>query len=855
MHCKFTTTFAVDGDYSTRPQFHHLRALDGPVLQMEAQQGPDPMEPLFSRRSGIEVDAAPRLVMLDREQMGMTANENVRPVLVQSTPDSFGISPRPPSDMGHPDPAPRTLDVLVLGKIPADQLVIDVAVDGDKGLQFRQCIGDPEISNVTGMPDFIAGGEVMQNAVIHVAVRITDQPDVHVGNFAHVMRLAPSCRSSNSPDMNRLFQILFLLCPLLLAPQVSAFGQPGARLHSDNKKAIKLYRRAMDMSRAYMVEEEGREQSREEVEAHLIKALELDPEFAEAERVLAALRFDAGRFEEARDYYAHYLERWGGDWIRDHLAWAEAARHALDPAGMKRAMVAMQAIPGVMEGPDLERISGVVKDAEFMGTALMHPVSAIAEALPAPVSTLEDEYFPSVWLAGEALVFTRRVLDARWQQGQEDLFVARRSSTGWGQPQPLYGLNTLDNEGAASLSGDGMSIVFTMCREADRPGQGAHKGSCDLYSAYRFDNTWSRPENLGAVNSTAWESQPCLSPDAGQLYFTRGAGRPGSRKYDLFTARRNGDGTWSAPFRMGGAVNSKGKEMRPFIHPDGRHLYFASDGRTGMGGMDLFVSTLDDQGRWGEPVNLGWPINTPDDETGLVVASDGVTAYFSREIEGQLDLHVLTLPVSVAADPTAAMEGRLTNPDGRPLAQGRITLLDRSTGAPFAEALAAADGTYHLPVPLDRPFAVLAEAPGHLFQSERIEAGTITGRKTLDFELQPLQVGEEVVLRNVFFESGSAALSGESQAELGRVGQWLSAQPAVRMEVGGHTDDVGSAADNLLLSEARSRAVRDVLLSAGAREEQLVSKGYGQSQPAVEGMTEEARRQNRRTTLRVLGLD
>lgn len=201
------------------------------------------------------------------------------------------------------------------------------------------------------------------------------------------------------------------------------------------------------------------------------------------------------------------------------------------------------------------------------------------------------------------------------------------------------------------------------------------------------------------------------------------------------------------------------------------------------------------------------------------------------------------------------MEGRLTNPGGRPLAQGRITLLDRSTGAPFAEALAAADGTYHLPVPLDRPFAVLAEAPGHLFQSERIEAGTITGRKTLDFELQPLQVGEEVVLRNVFFESGSAALSGESQAELGRVGQWLSAQPAVRMEVGGHTDDVGSAADNLLLSEARSRAVRDVLLSAGAREEQLVSKGYGQSQPAVEGMTEEARRQNRRTTLRVLGLD
>ncbi len=855
MHGKFTTTFAVDRDYSARPQFHHLRIPDRTTAQIEPEQGAHAVETLLPGGSGIEVDPAPALVGFDHQDMRMSAHEDVRAMLGQPTPDSLGITAWAPPDVGHPNDAAFPLEVLMFREIPAYELVVDVAMHREERSLFGEGVCHPEMSDVACMPDFITSRKVMQDSVIDVSMGVTEQTDAHGGKFAQVMRLAPSWRSTSSPFMKPMFPLLRLLFLLFVAPMASVFGQPDARLHTESKKAIKLYRRAMEISREAMVSPEGRDQARGEVEDDLLKALELDPGFAEAERVLAALRFDEGRFRESRDHYAHYLAHAGEDWIRDHLAWAEAARHALDPEGMKEAMVRMRAIPGVMEGPDVELMERIAKDAEFMAEALKSPVAPNAEALPAPVSTLEDEYFPSIWLAGEALVFTRRVTDPRWDQGQEDLFVTRKSSEGWGHPQPLQGLNTLDNEGAASLSGDGRSIVFTTCREADRPGQGAHRGSCDLYSAYRFENTWSSPENLGPVNSSAWESQPCLSPDARQLYFTRGAGRAGSRKYDLFTARRKEDGTWGDPFRMGGGVNSSGKEMRPFIHPDGRHLYFASDGRTGMGGMDLFVCTLDAEGRWGMPVNLGWPINTPDDETGLVVASDGVTAYFSREVEGQLDLHVLTLPAPVAADPTAAMEGRLTNSAGRPLAQGRITLLDRATGVPFAEALATTDGTYHVPVPLDRPFAVMAEAPGHLFQSERIETGTLTERTERNFRLEPMGTGLEVVLQNVFFSSGSAELGEESLAELQRVGQWLAAQPGVRMEVGGHTDDVGAAADNLALSDERAARVLEVLLSAGAARSQLTSKGYGQSQPAVDGTTDGARQQNRRTTLRVIEVD
>lgn len=643
----------------------------------------------------------------------------------------------------------------------------------------------------------------------------------------------------------------FLLLLVSVGPHW-VLAQPGTRFHTESKKAIKLYRRAMEASRAAMVPGTDTEGYLEQVQEDLTKALEIDPDFAEAERVVAAMSFDRGDFSAARDHYAHYLTRYGADWIRDHFSWAEAARFDLDPAGMKKAMSAMTQIPGVAEGPDLDAVEAVLKDAEFMSEALAHPVPLNSRPLPAPVSSNEDEYFPSVWLAGEALVFTRRLEDARWRQGQEDMFVTRRDGDGWTVPQPLRGLNTLNNEGAAALSGDGMTICFTVCRDADRNGEGPHKGSCDLYLAQREGQAWGKPQNLSSVNTAGWESQPCLSPDGQQLFFTRGSGRSGSRKYDLFTARRNPEGAWGTAYRMGGEVNSNGKEMRPFIHPDGQHFYFASDGRAGMGGMDLFVCSMKENGKWGSPMNLGWPINTPEDESGLVVSSDGVTGFFSRSIDGQLDLHELTLPLEVAAKATAAMEGQLESTAGVPLQDARIRLLESDSGTPFAEAIASADGRYHVPVPLDRSFVVMAEAAGHMLVSERIEPGQWQGRLVRDFALDPLKVGSEAVLRNVFFESGSAALDPASNVELERVGLWLSAHSNVVMEVGGHTDDVGSEAENMALSEQRAEAVKAALQKAGVAADQLVAKGYGQTKPAVLGSSEEARQQNRRTTLTVL---
>ena len=784
----------------------------------------------------------------------MATDKQIGPVLAQAGSNAFRITPGPPPDVGHPDATTAPLKVVVFRKIAANELVVDVAVHGHQWGHLGKGVGDPEMPDVAGMPDFIAPVEVMQDAVVDVTVGVADESDAHPAKFRMDARTAPSwrLRFNNMMKMGSWWAwVLVCLCGM-----GTLHAQPGLRLHSENKKAIKSYRKAVDHARAAMAPGVDKAELQAEVEALLLKAIELDPQFSEAQRILAGLRFEQGAHTEASDLYSDYLERDGKDWIRDHFAWARAARFALAPDAMEQAMTAMRDIPGVLQGPDTARIRKVLTDAAFMRGALADPVEVEPQPLPPAISTPQDEYFPSLWLAGDGLVFTRRVGDLRFRQGQEDLFISIREEGEWSEAEPLRGLNTPNNEGAASLSGDGSTLCYTVCRDADRPGEGDHRGSCDLYVSRRdAQGRWRRPVNLGAVNSGGWESQPCLSPDGRTLYFTRGRGRAGQRQHDLYMATVGLDGRFGRPSRLPDVINTPGQEMRPFLHPDGRHLYFASDGHPGMGGMDLFVSELGPTGEWGEPVNLGYPLNTPEEESGMVVASDGRTGYFSRSVEGQLDLHAFVVPKAAMAEATAAMEGRIQSSDGTGLPQGTIRLLDATSGAPFAEGHMGADARYHIPIPSDRDFVLWVGAPGHLFYSERVEAGTMTGRQEQDFSLAPLVEDAEVILRNVFFESGSAALSAESEPELREVSAWLADNPGIRLEIGGHTDDVGSAKDNLTLSANRAEAVLEFLTAQGANRDQLTAVGFGQTRPAVEGQTEAARRQNRRTTLRLIRAD
>lgn len=275
-----------------------------------------------------------------------------------------------------------------------------------------------------------------------------------------------------------------------------------------------------------------------------------------------------------------------------------------------------------------EKASRMLVNAKFRDEAVKHPVEFAPVNLGAAVNTFCDEYVNALLLTGEELLFTRRFAVMGMAYQQEGLFLAHAADGQWYPAVQLLVHPEVDNRmGAAFLSYKGDELYFTVC------GMDRHRQGCDLYKVDRDlgNMAWRNLRSLGeTVNDPAWDSQPCLSLDGNELFFA--SHRSGNS--DLYHCYRDGNGHWSEPENLGPVINTKGTEMAPFIHPDGRTLYFSSDTHIGMGGYDLFVSRRNEKGEWSEPVNLGYPINTPGDEINFIVAADGHTALISSIREG-----------------------------------------------------------------------------------------------------------------------------------------------------------------------------------------------------------------------------
>lgn len=409
---------------------------------------------------------------------------------------------------------------------------------------------------------------------------------------------------------------------------------------------------------------------------------------------------------------------------------------------------------------------------DFRRHAIANPVPFTPENLGANVNSPDDEYLPTLTADGKTLIFTR------YYRGPmaEDFFQSRLIDGKWSKAvrmaQPL---NSDENEGAGCISQDGRILYFTACGRQDGMGR------CDLYISYRKAGGWSTPQNLGpAVNSKEWESQPCLSIDGQTLYFVSNR-EGGLGGMDIWRSTLV-EGRWTTPVNMGPTINTKGDEKSPFISFDDQRLYFSSNGHIGMGGMDLFVCSRTGDTTWSEPRNLGYPINTNGDESSLIVSPDGTTAIFSSDKfggQGQLDLYSFALPEAVRPEP--------------------IEYKDEIT------------------------------------------------------EVAPeLKVGESITLENVFFQSGKYTLLDISIVELDKVVELLRKNPTMRIELGGHTDNSGNDASNQKLSEQRAKAVYDYLVRQGIATNRLSYKGYGSSMPVADNATVEGRRQNRRTVFTII---
>jgi outer membrane protein OmpA-like peptidoglycan-associated protein len=576
------------------------------------------------------------------------------------------------------------------------------------------------------------------------------------------------------------------------------------------------------------------------------KALRLDPDFIDAKLSLADNHAELRDFFKAEKAFEEALAL-DSTYAPAAFYWLGKAEWELDKYAECAAHLAAYLRLAPSNARNRPAATRLFANARFAAQAVLHPQPFDPQPVGDGINTAADEYFPSLTADGETLIFTRN------QKGNEDFYRSVRKDGVWQKAEPLEGVNTLDNEGAQSISPDGSWLVFTAC---NRDGDGS-QGRCDLYWSQLKSTGWTKPVPFSAsINSPDWDAQPSIGADNKTLIFS--SNRPGGRgSIDLWQTSRLPGGKWAKPENLG-PVNTGGKDHTPFFHPDGQTLYFASDSLPGMGGNDLFVTRRQPDGTWGTPENLGWPINTKGEEGMLTVSLDGRTAYYATNRpsgRGGIDIYTFALPESARPQLVTYVKAQVTDAaTGYPIGSARAEFTDLKTGKPVVSGSTKPDGIFLVCLPAGRDYALNVNREKYLFYSDQFNlAETANAREPflLNIELQPIapnsanttNTTKPIVLRNVLFETGSAELRPESLAELERLAALLSTTPSLRIQINGHTDDVGNDISNQNLSEQRAKSVHDYLISKGIDANRLRWKGFGESQP----IAPEDRTRNRRT--------
>jgi outer membrane protein OmpA-like peptidoglycan-associated protein len=449
------------------------------------------------------------------------------------------------------------------------------------------------------------------------------------------------------------------------------------------------------------------------------------------------------------------------------------------------------------------------------------------------------------------MVFTKRI------KGNEDFYESDLNNRKWGKAYPLPGnINSSTfNEGAQNISQDGKWLIFTGCNFPEG------LGSCDLYISYLTKNGWSEPANLGPnVNSEFWESTPSLSPDKKDLYFSSNVpGGFGGK--DIWVCHRNENGKWEEPLNLGAEINTPGDESTPFIHADNQTLYFNSTGHPGYSDKpDIFVTRKLPGGKWSKPENLGYPINTIDDEGSMIVAADGKTAYYSSDrsdTKGGLDIYTFELRQDLRPLKTLWVKGRVYDIKTKNGLPSSVELTDVNSRQLISKLQTDEDGNYLVTLPIGKEYAFNVTRKGYLFYSENynISEGSTDSTFEADIALQPVEANAHIILKNVFFDTKKTELKPGSVTELDNVVKLMNENPNIKILISGYTDNVGKPADNLALSKGRAVAVVNYLLNKGVKNERLSFKGNGETNPVADNKTEQGRAVNRRTELSIVSVE
>lgn len=492
-----------------------------------------------------------------------------------------------------------------------------------------------------------------------------------------------------------------------------------------------------------------------------------------------------------------------------------------------------------------------LRNINFSRDAFKNPVNVNPVNMGSSINSENQEYSPAFAIDEKTIYITKRMGNLSDNRPNEDLYFAELNDESWDKVKDIGPpINTIENEGAFSISSDGNYIFFTSCS------RNGGKGQCDIWLTSKKNNRWDEPKNLQSpINTKYWESQPSISSDGRMLYFS--SDRPGGYGgTDIWVSEFSNSG-WSAPKNLGPTVNTSKDEQFPFIHSDNRTLYFSSNGHPGLGKSDLYLTRKDVKFNWETPINMGFPINSRGQDWNLVVARDGKTAYFSSDQLkgfGGLDIYTFQLPEKLQAEKVSYLRGYVRDAITKQPLSANVEL-SPINGEPTTLTYAKpGTGMFLVPLKTNMKYALTIDKDGYLFYTEFYNMPAIQRDQPIELfiDLEKIELGNSVVLKNIFFDTDKSDIKDESKQELEKLIDFLSENNSIRIEISGHTDNVGDSKHNMVLSENRAKSVCDFLTNNGIEKSRLTYKGFGDTQPIKQNNTDENRAKNRRTEFKII---
>ncbi len=513
------------------------------------------------------------------------------------------------------------------------------------------------------------------------------------------------------------------------------------------------------------------------------------------------------------------------------------------------------------------------------------PARVFIDNVGPSINSPYNDYTPVISADESVMMFTSRrpgttgdVIDEGLNEPMEDIYVSYKEGKNWTKAANLgVPVNTNDHDAVVGLSPDGQKLISF----------NGKKNGGDLFISLLEGNKWSAPDNMGkAINTKGHEPSATFSYDGKTIYFV--SDRDGGiGDHDIYFTKTNERGKWESATNAGPVLNTEYNEDGVYMLPDGKTMFFSSKGHNSMGGYDIFKTTYEN-GTWTKPVNMGYPINTPNDDVFFQLAANGIHGYYSKAANdglGGQDIYKITLlgpekqpvllnednllasvaaPVSdfkaekiVSAGPKmTVLKGIIRDDKTKQPLEATIELVDNTMNEVIAVFKSnSTSGKYLVSLPAGKNYGIAVKKESYLFHSENFDIPLETAsyqevEKNVD--LKKVEVGQSIVLKNIFFDFDKATIRPESANELERLIKLLNENPTLKIELGSHTDSKGSDDYNQKLSQSRSQSVVLYLISKAISTDRLVAKGYGETVPVATNDTDAGRQENRRTEFKIL---